>query len=148
MSAVFIDLTDEERHWNGEIGVVVVDSDGLKGRDPALRIGKEVEIVLSVSQMVTLFDTLDAWLNGGPLREVGAVRARVQTALVEFLKDHQLKITNKSGDLRSHEGFAHTMEEYMKMHGLRFRLTGDEDREDWIARRARRAVAHKDSEAP
>lgn len=148
MPQTFIDLTDAERHWNGENDVTIAEGDGLTGNDLALRIGREVEIILTITQMITLFDTVDAWVNGGPAKEMGAVRGRVQKALVEFLKDHDLKVTNKSGDLRTHEGFAHTMEEYMRLHGVRFRLTGDEDRENFLARRARRAAAHRQCQNP
>lgn len=146
MAQTFIDLTDEERHWNGMNGVTLREHDGLTGHDMALAIG-DVEIVLTITQAITLFDTLDAWVNAGPARELGAVRGRVLTALKECIKDHNLKIS-AGGDARSHEGFAHMIEEYMKMHGLRFRLTGDDERENLMARRARRTAAHASAYNP
>lgn len=148
MATVFVDLTGEESHWNGETGATIADNDGLTGHDHALRLRNDVEIVLTTPQLITLYDTLDAWVHGGPIKETGAVRGRVQKALVECLTDNNLKITNKSGDFRTHEGFAHMLEEYMRMNGVRFRITGDEEREGFLARRARRAAAMNDPRNP
>lgn len=146
MARIFIDVTDEERHWDGVTGVTLREHDGLSGHDMALAIG-DVEVVLSISQAITLFDVLDAWVNAGPAREIGAVHGRVLTALKECMKDHGLKVS-AAGEARSHEGFAHMIEEYMKLHGLRFRMTGDDERENLMARRARRARAHADVRKP
>lgn len=146
MAKIFFDLTDEEHHWNGETGVTLRERDGLTGHDIALALG-DAEIVLSLTQAITLYDTLDAFVHAGPARELGAVRGRVLTALKECFADHKLKVS-AGGDARSHDGLAHMIEEYMRMHGVRFRLTGDEDRETFLARRARRAAAHGDFRNP
>ena len=105
------------------------------------------KLVLSLTQAITLYDTLDAFVNAGPAREVGAVRGRVLTALKECFADHKLKVS-AGGEARSHDGLAHMIEEYMRMHGVRFRLTGDDERESFMARRARRAAALNEVQNP
>lgn len=147
MTRVFIDLRDEERQWNGENGVEVLDRDSLDGADMALQAG-ETEIVLSVCQAITLFDALDAFVNGGPVREIGAIRRRVIEAISATLDDNDIRLTKRSSTIVTGEGFAHMLEQSLREKGVRWRLTGDREYEDHLARRARRAVAHVNPLSP
>ena len=147
MAIVFIDLRDAERHWDGENGVQVLDRDGLDGCDMALRAG-DVEIVLSINQAITLYDVLDAFVNAGPIREVGAVRSRVRAAITDLLNDNAIRLTRASSDLVSSDGFARMFEEALRDKGVRWRLTGDREYEDHLSRRARRAAEHRKQIAP
>lgn len=122
MPRCFVDLTEDERFWNGEIAVRVEAADSLSGAHMALAIGTDVEIVLTISQCVTLFDVLDAWLNNGPVREVGGIRRRLFEAIRELVKDREIGTKKLFSNGYTQEAFVHELEEYIKLKGLRFRL--------------------------
>lgn len=125
MPRIFIDLTEDESHWNGEIGIRIANPDDLGGHNMALAIGDH-QIVLSITQAITLFDLLDGWLNAGPVREVGAIRGRVLGAVRELVKDRNGIFKRFFTPTFTEETFVHELEEYIRLQGLRFRLTGDE----------------------
>ncbi len=137
MSRTYIDVTEEESHWNGETGIAIRDSDGITGHDMSLAFG-DVELVLTVSQAVTLFDLLDGWCNGGPIREVGGVKRRIHDALRELVKDRGGLFKRLFGTTYTEENFVVEIQEYIKMQGLRFRMKGDEPAFDTLRDRAER----------
>lgn len=143
MARIFIDLTDDESHWNGEIAVQIVDRDSLSGTDMALAIGSH-EIVLTVSQAVTLFDKLDQWMNAGALREVGGVRRRVHEAIRALVEDRKGVFGKLFGATFTQETFVHEVEEYLRMNGLRFRMTTEEPA---FGSPPRRRTPHSDTPA-
>lgn len=147
MARIFIDLRDAESHWNGETGVQIADQDSLDGCDMSICAG-DAEIVLTINQAITLFDTLDAFVNAGPIRELGAVRLRVQSAIKETLDDYNIRLTRKSQEIVSTDGFTRMLEESLRLKGVRWRLTGDQEYEDHLMRRARRAAEHRKPIAP
>lgn len=126
MARIFIDLTDDERHWNGEIAIEMRSPDSLGGKDAALAIGDH-EIVLSISQAITLFDVLDGWLNGGPVRAIGAIERRVMEAIKETVADHG-DLVRAATIKKEPEALARAIYHNMKFKGLRFRLTDDQER--------------------
>lgn len=125
MPRIFVDFTEEETSWNGELGSVEIrDHDGLSGTDMAIGFGDH-ELVVTVNQLITLYDVLDAWMHAGPLTEVGAVRGRVHNALRELINDRNT-LAKAFGVGFTQEQFVHEFEEYVRCQGLRFRMTGDE----------------------
>lgn len=137
MPKIFIDVTGDEHHWNGHIdNVAIAEPDGLSGTDMALRFGDH-EIVLTVNQAITLFDVLDAWLNAGPIREVGAIRKRVHLAVRDLLQDREKEFRRLFTGTYSEEAFVREVEEYLRLHGIRYRVA-DEERAAETKRRMRR----------
>lgn len=127
MARILIDLTEDESHWNGEIAVRVSDSDSISGDNMAFVIGDH-EIVFTINQAITLFDLLDAWMHGGPLREVGAIRGRVRKAIRQLIEDTRgAPYVNKLfTPTYSEDRFVAELEEYIRVYGgLRFRLAAD-----------------------
>ncbi len=125
MSRIFIDLTGDEHHWNGDIPVSVREHDELSGADMAIAIGDH-QIVLTVSQVVTLFEVLDGWLNGGPVKEVGGIKQRLHAALHHLVEDRRGVFRKMFGPTFTEEQFVGLLVEYIGLQGLRFRVTGDE----------------------
>jgi hypothetical protein len=146
VAAILIDLTEDETYWNGEIDVKVVDQDSLTGMNAALAIGQH-EIILTVNQAITLYDMLDAWLFATPRVEVGAIRGRVAKAIEELLNDHKVRLTKGSVEFLSSSSFAFAFEQYLRNHGVRYRLAGDDEYTAHMERRARIAAmrAKRDS---
>lgn len=140
MPKIFIDVTGDETHWNGHIDhVAVMEPDGLSGTDMALRFGDH-EIVLTVNQAITLFDVLDAWVNAGPIREVGAIRKRVHSAVRDLLQDRQKEFRRLFTGTYSEEAFVREVEEYLRIHGIRYRLAEEANGDETRVRRARRST--------
>ena len=144
MARIFIDLTEDETHWNGEIEVQIIDRDGLSGTDMALAIGHH-QIVLTISQAVTLYDLLDGWMHSGGRMEVGAVRRRVHEAVRGLIADRKGVLGRLFTPTFTEESFVREIEEYLRLNGLRFRITGEEPA---FARSPRRGVPADPSEAP
>jgi len=118
MARLFVDLTEDEQWCNGKINVRI-ERDSLTGVHEALKIGDEIELVLSVRQVITLFDCLDGWLNGGPVKAIGDIERRIIEVVKETTEDHA--VTMRSLQQRPEE-FAHYLYEMMKLKGIRFRL--------------------------
>lgn len=125
MARIFIDLTEDEAHWNGDIPVRVADRDDLGGDAMALEIGAH-QIVASQTQLLTLFEVLDGWMNGGPVREVGGVKRRLHAAFRELINDRRGTLGKIFGPTFTEDTFCDELAEYIKLQGLRFRVTGDE----------------------
>jgi hypothetical protein len=123
MAKIFVDLTEDERHWNGQIDVRFEDSDGLRGNENALCIGNEIEIVLSTPQAITLFDVLDGWLNGGPAKAIGDFERRIMASIKSTVEEHGSAI--RAMNTRPEE-LARCLYDAMKAHGIRFRFNSDE----------------------
>jgi hypothetical protein len=122
MGRIFIDLTEDESHWNGRIDISLVDSDGLTGENQAIRIGDH-EIILTIPQLVTLFDLLDGWMNGAPLTNLGEIDRRISVALKQTCSDlgGAVRMMNENPT-----GLAHYLKQELQMAGLRFRVKEDE----------------------
>lgn len=125
MARIFIDLTEDEQAWNGDIPVKVDDSDDLSGAHMALTIGAH-QIVASQTQLITLFEVLDGWLNGGPIKEVGAIRKRLHAAFRELIEDRRGTLGKIFGPTFTEDTFINELAEYIALQGLRFRVTDDE----------------------
>jgi hypothetical protein len=145
MATIYIDLSEDESHWNGEINCRVLDTDTLTGANMALEVGGH-EIILTVTQAITLFDLLDEWLNCGPVTELGAVRKRVKAAIEELCKDESIRLTKASNEIMSSERFAGSLGDYLRLKGLRYRLTGETEEDDFRHRRERRARERRDED--
>ena len=116
MGRVFIDLS--ESPWGrSELGATIKDNDGLTGTNSAIVMG-QVELVLSVPQMTSLYDLLDGWMNTVPLRELGDVEIRLMKALRETVED----LKGLRGMNASPEATAQALRQNIRMHGLRFKL--------------------------
>jgi hypothetical protein len=124
MAQIIIDLTGDEWHWNGEIDVKLANEDSLTGCNMALCFGDH-ELVLTTTQAITLFDILDVWLNAGPIREIGAVERRIHDGIAELVKD-RATLKKMFSQFYTEENFVRELIDYLKMAGLRFRMTGDE----------------------
>lgn len=124
MAKIYIDMTDDEQYCNGNLPIRVESHDNLSGNDSALLIGEEIELVLSVPQMITLFDVLDGWLHGGPIKGVGDIERRVKEAIKEVSAEHggAVRAMNSKPEV-----LAHIFYEALKFHGLRFRIHGGND---------------------
>ena len=119
MPKLFIDLTDDEQHWNGKISVLVAAHDTLTGVNHGLMIGDEIEVVLSTPQAITLFDVLDGWLNGCPVKAIGDIERRIMAAIKTTIEDQSESVRSMKS---RPEEFAHVLYDNMKIKGLRFRL--------------------------
>lgn len=126
MPRILIDFTEDETHWNGDVAARI-DADSISGGNVAIAMG-EHELIFTVNQGVTLFDLLDAWLHGGPIREVGAIRGRLRVAIRQLVEDARgapfaQKLFTPT---YSEDRFVATLEEYIRVFGgLRFRLSDD-----------------------
>ena len=140
MATIYIDLTDDEQCWNGEISLRLRDKDSLTGANMAMAIGCH-EIIMTVNQAITLYDLLDEWLNGKPVLEKGAIRGRVIRAIKEMLADHKADKGRPAVEFLSRDGIAHELEEYLRIHGIRYRLSGDPEPDEETAARRRRVAA-------
>lgn len=120
---LFLDLTDDEVFYNGKIGVRIADRDSLKGTNIGLQIGDDIEFVLSVPQMITLYDVLDGWVNGGPIKAMGDIERRILESIKQVAQEHGGAI--RAMNSRPEE-LAHVLYDSFKFHGLRFRLHADE----------------------
>ena len=126
MARILIDCTEDERQWNGEIDVRVVDGDSLSGTNMALVFGDH-ELIVTVNQAITLFDRLDDWMNNKPLNAFGAVRGRVKYAIEEMSKDRKGIFDQMfKTKFYSEEQFISEFMDYIKMSGLRFREVGED----------------------
>lgn len=83
MTRIIIDMTGDEEQWNGEISINV-QQDTLTGSDVALAIG-EHEIIGSTTQMITLHEKLDFWLNAIAERPRGNIERRLDQAIDAWL---------------------------------------------------------------
>lgn len=119
MPKLYIDLTEDERYWDGKIAVTLLDRDTLTGMNQALQIGDDIEIVASTPQFITLFDVLDGWVNGGPIKAIGDIERRVMEAIKEMLVNYS--DLSKAVKSRPDE-VAHVLYDEMKLKGLRYRL--------------------------
>ena len=125
MARIFIDLTEDEAQWNGDIPVAIAEPDALGGAHMAIDIGGH-QIVVSTTQAITLFELLDGWLNGGPVREVGGVRKRLHAAFRQLIEDRRGTLGKIFGATFTEDTFVNELAEYIELQGLRFRVTGDE----------------------
>ncbi len=144
----FIDLTDEESHWNGALGtptaVVIQGEDDLGGAAMALNLG-DVQIVLTTTQMITIYEVIDGWMNDGPMLEVSDGRKRAANALREMIKDRAGIFKKVFSPLYSEEAFIMEFLEYVKMFGLRLRIKGEDPMRN---ERKRRKPVSKDEALP
>jgi len=99
------------------------------------------EIIMTVNQAITLYDLLDEWLNGKPVLEKGAIRGRVIRAIKEMLADHKADKGRPAVEFLSRDGIARELEEYLRIHGIRYRLSGDPEPDEETAVRRRRLAA-------
>lgn len=125
MTRIFIDLTEDEAHWNGAIAVSVKDHDDLSGSDMAIAFG-EHQLVLTQTQALTLFELLDGWMNGGPVKEVGQVKKRLHAAFLELIADRRGTLGKIFGPTYTEGAFVNDLADYIRAQGLRFRMTDDE----------------------
>lgn len=125
MARIFIDLTEDEAHWNGDIPVRVSDRDDLGGAHMAIEIGDH-QLVASQTQLITLYELLDGWMNAGPVREVGGVRRRLHAAFRELIENRRGTLGKIFGPTFTEDTFINELAEYIELQGLRFRVTGDE----------------------
>lgn len=75
-------------------------------------------------QIITLYDLLDGWMHGQPLRAVGDIERRLLVALKETAIELGGNVRAMNTDP---EKIARLLKENVKMAGLRFRLHGDEE---------------------
>lgn len=134
MARIFIDLTEDEEHWNGDIPVAIHESDDLGGANMALGIGDH-QIVLTTTQAITLFELLDGWMNGGPVRETGGVKRRLMAAFRELIEDRRGTLGKIFGPTFTEDVFCGELADYISRQGLRFRVTGEEPDFDPRAKR-------------
>ncbi len=125
MARIFIDLTEDEQHWNGDIPIGVAERDDLGGADMALTIGNH-QIVATQTQLITLFEVLDGWMNGGPVREVGGIRKRLHAAFRQLIEERRGTLGKIFGPTYTEDTFIDELAEYIGLQGLRFRVSGDE----------------------
>jgi hypothetical protein len=125
MARIFIDLTEDEAHWNGDIPIRVAENDDISGSDMALEIGGH-QIIASRTQLMTLFEVLDGWMNGGPVREVGGIKKRLHAAFRELIESRRGTLGRIFGPTFTEDTFINELAEYIALQGLRFRVTGDE----------------------
>ena len=127
MPTIYVDFTGDDNAWHsGDINVVLLDRDTLRGNDPAIAIG-EHELIFSVPQAITLFDLLDGWLNGGPIVDRGSIERRILEALKDAAEDFTPAV--KAAIARSADQLARTLHEYLRLKGLRFRIAGEDPEE-------------------
>jgi hypothetical protein len=128
MPTIYVDFTGDETAWSGgDIHVVMLDHDTLRGNDPAIAIG-EHELIFTIPQAITFFDLLDGWLNGGPITEVGGIERRIHEALKDAAEDFTPAI--RGAITRSADQLAKTLHAYLRLKGLRFRLAGEDPEEN------------------
>ncbi|CEJ15974.1 hypothetical protein BN1110_06325 [bacterium YEK0313] len=144
MAETFIDVRENEFHWNGEIGAQLRDPDGLSGTDLGLRF-ENIEIVLTITQAISLFDALDSWLNAGPAKELGAIENRLVTALKATAEELDNELLQKNV-LGSSQKFARILKDQIKLVGLRFRVADDPPLH--LERPARRPAAPASTNEP
>lgn len=124
MTRIFIDITDMENHWNGATGVAVLDRDNLSGTDMAIAFGDH-QLVLTLTQIITLYEILDERLNGGPVTKVGEITKRVRSAVDVITDENPVRFKRLWNDLYTREDFARQFADAVKLQGLRFRMTGE-----------------------
>jgi hypothetical protein len=135
MPSIYIDFAADDDHWRGNADVSVVDSDALTGNHPALRVG-DLEMVFTIPQLVTLSETLDAWLNGMPMKVVGRTERIVLQAIKDTITDSPESV-RRAYMKKEPEHLAHELYLNMKLRGLKFRLGSDQEDQDEGPRQAR-----------
>lgn len=99
MARIFIDLREEERGWDGDVGLEIRDGNSLDKTDSCLCMG-DTEVILSIRQMITLHELLDEWMNGALPTEIGAVKIRMMEAIKSVLDEGG---TSTARALRMHD---------------------------------------------
>lgn len=122
MPAITVDFTGDESHWDGAVAVVLNDDvDGT-----VFGIG-ERQLVMTTTQAITLFDMLDEHLHGRALKGRGDVRDRIVRA-IEFVATENMDLFRAAvGPKKDATPLAVQIMEAIRMCGLRFRITDEED---------------------
>lgn len=125
MTRIFIDITEEEQHWNGETGIRIFREDGLSGADMAIAFG-EHQLVLTTSQGVTLYELLDSWMNDGTAKQAGQMRQRMLKAIRSLIEERRGIWGRMFTPTFTEEMFVRDILDHMQVAGLRVRSEGEE----------------------
>ncbi len=125
MTRIFIDVTEEEQQWNGETGIRIASSDDLSGSDMAIAFGDH-QLVLTTSQCVTLYELLDEWANGGPVREIGQMRQRMLKGVRSLIEERRGIWGRMFTPTFTEEMFVHDILDHLRTAGLRVRVEGED----------------------
>ncbi len=125
MTHIFIDLTENERHWDSDIPLRIEDHDGLSGSHMSL-VMADTELMLTVTQMTTLHELLDTWMNSGPARATGGVTSRVRRAIGQLIEERRGIFGKLFGGAYKEATFIAEFTEHVRLQDLRFRVTGEE----------------------